>query len=147
MAVNIRPFQAVDSAPQDPVMVFREHIKSLADTYCTDEHYSRLLLHGSGFCGLEASKAQLILDYELEQLFVANERQLLKNLHEALQRFTSSDRKLNPKERQDAIQLVCKTKAGYRQGLDLGLAEATVVAFCRANQVKVKMGLFSWAIP
>ena len=148
MAVNIRPNQSAD-VPQAlaPDAMFRSHIQSRVDGYCTSDDLTLLTRYGVDTCGLDTLKAQIILNLELERQFVANERQLLQNLHDSLYRFTASDRKLDAKEHKDAIQLVCKAAPGYRHGLNLQLAEAALISYCRANQIKMKTGLFTWAVP
>lgn len=148
MAVNIRPPQAV----VQPIMLnsaqaFRNFIRSQVDEYCPEATYKVLVHHGVFKFEIELMTAQITLDLELERLLVTNESKLLKDLHEALQRFTVSDKKLDKKEEIDAIQMVCKAALGYRQGLDHRLAQSVVNDFCRANGVKKKTGLFSWAIP
>lgn len=148
MAVNIRPNQTTDATPaMPPDEMFRAHIVGRVDGYCTSNDYTNLTRYGVDTCGLDPLRAQIVLDLELERHFVANEWQLLKTLHETLHRFTAADRKLDPKEHKDAVQLVCKAAPGYRNGLNLQCAESAIVDYCRANQVKIKAGLFTWVVP
>ena len=84
---------------------------------------------------------------ELEVNGIVNESKLLAELEAMLQQFTVKDKKLDPKERIDSMQYVCKARAGYSKGLNYDVAERYTVAFCRSNSVKVKVGLFSWATP
>lgn len=148
MAVNIRPSSPTDlPSSVAPDVMFRDHIRGRIDGYCSSESYATLTKYGVESCGLDMLKAQIVLDLELELHFVASERKLLANLQDSLHRFTAGDRKLDAKEHKDAIQMVCKAAPGYRHGLNLQLAEAAVLEYCRAHQVKMKSGMFSWAIP
>lgn len=88
-----------------------------------------------------------MVDMELESRGWANEAKLLDELDSLLRRFTEKDKKLDEKERADAVQMVCKAKAGYTKGLDFDTAERRIVEYCRANGVKVKVGFFKWAVP
>jgi len=148
MAVNIRPPQtAVQPVVVSPAQAFRDFIHSRVDEYCSEATYKVLVQHGVSEIEMELMATQITLDLELERLLVTNEKKLLKDLYEALQRFTVSDKKLDKKEETDAIQMVCKAAVGYRYGLNRNLAQNVVNDFCRANGVKKKTGLFSWAIP
>lgn len=40
--------------------------------------------------------------------------------------------------------LVCKARLGYSKGLRYDIAERFINDFCRANNVKVKTGMFQW---
>jgi len=97
--------------------------------------------------GLDLHVATMLVDMELEVAQSANEQRLTEELDGLLRRFTDSDKKLDAKERSDAIQMVCKPKTGYSKGLAFEVAEKRVVAFCRANGVKVKVGFLRWDIP
>jgi hypothetical protein len=148
MAVNIRPPQpAGQPAMASPAQAFRDFIQHRVDGYCSEANHKVLVQHGISEFALESVTAQITLDLELERLLVTNEKKLVKELIEALQRFTVSDKKLDKKEEADAIQMVCKAMPGYRYGLNHDLAQNAVNDFCRANGVKKKTGLFSWAIP
>lgn len=148
MAVNIRPPQPTSTPPMaDPAQAYREFIQSRVDGYCSEENYNRLAQYAVDECGFDSMRAHISLDLELERLYVANEKKLILELYDALHRFTVGDKKLDKKEELDAIQLVCRPRSGYRQGLNLELAQNTVNNFCRSNGVKKKVGLFSWAIP
>lgn len=148
MAVNIRPPQLVaQPAAENPTQAFRNVIQNRTDGYCSEANYRVLVEHGISAFGLEPMTAQITLELELERLFVTNEKKLITELTEALLRFTVSDKKLDKKEEADAVQMVCKAAPGYRYGLNHDLAQSAVNDFCRANGVKKKTGLFSWAIP
>jgi hypothetical protein len=148
MAVNIRPPQTlVQSVIVSPAQAFRDFILNRVDGYCSEANYKVLVQHGVSDFEIDLIAAQITLDLELERLLVTNEKKLLMDLYETLQRFTSIDKKLDKKEEADAIQMVCKAAVGYRYGLNHNLAQNVVNDFCRENGVKKKKGLFSWAIP
>jgi hypothetical protein len=131
----------------DPLTSFRKHIASrVFDDYCPEAEYRSLTQHGLGLIG-DVVKVQAALDLELERLGAVNERRLLEELESVLNRFTGSDKKLDQKEKTDAMQLVCKARPGFRAGLRHEVAEAAIVTYCRTHSVKVKTGLFSWAVP
>ncbi len=106
-----------------------------------------MIRHGVTTYGLDLHMATILVDMELEVTQSANEQRLTEELDGLLRRFTDSDKKLDAKERSDAIQMVCKPKTGYSKGLSFEVAEKRVVAFCRANGVKVKVGFLRWDIP
>ena len=137
------------AGPQtDPVERLRLAVASrVFDAYCDAGLRNELLRHGVAHLGLQAAKAALVVDMELEALACANEHQLCLDLTDLLHRFTDKDKKLDAKERRDAIQMVCKGKFNYSKGLAFSVAEAHVLAFCRANRVKVKIGILRWDIP
>jgi hypothetical protein len=148
MAVNIRPPQTEEKlVAVNPGQAFREFILSRVDGYCSEANYKILVQHGVSEFAIESMTAKITLDLELERLLVTNETKLVKELHEILRRFTASDKKLGKKEEEDALQMVCKAALGYRYGLNHDLAQNVINDFCRANGVKKKTGMFSWAIP
>lgn len=114
--------------------------------YC-DVERRRAIVARAAAAGLPGAEAEIMLDVELERLRSANEAVLLARLDAVLGRFTDGDRKLDDKERRDALQLVCKPAAGYAQGLRHDVADRRVVQFCRERGVKVKVGLLRWAVP
>lgn len=117
------------------------------DAYCDSAAWRNLAEEGVGGFGLDRKTAVLALDMELERLSVANEPALLRELEGMLRQFTDRDRKLDAKERSDVVQLVCRAKPGYSKGLRHEVAESFIIDFCRQNGVKVKVGLFKWAVP
>ncbi len=117
------------------------------DGYCDTALRLDMIRHGVTTYGLDLHMATILVDMELEVTQSANEQRLTEELDGLLRRFTDSDKKLDAKERSDAIQMVCKPKTGYSKGLSFEVAEKRVVAFCRANGVKVKVGFLRWDIP
>lgn len=114
--------------------------------YCDVSERDSILREGVGL-GLDRSTAEVSFDLELESRCIANEQVLLHKLEALLRRFTDQDKKLDDKERQDAIQLTCRPGGGYRQGLRYDVAERFLLQFCRANAVKVKTGFLRWGVP
>ncbi|MCM8620207.1 MULTISPECIES: hypothetical protein [Candidatus Accumulibacter] len=132
----------------DPVAALRNRIAArVFGGYCDSVLRGELIQQGISDFGLEPAKAALLTDVALEGLGCANEQKLCDELTDLLRRFTDQDKKLDPKERSDAIQMVCKPRFGYSKGLELKVADALVVNFCRANGVRVKVGLLRWTIP
>jgi hypothetical protein len=117
------------------------------ESYCDEKTRSDLLRQGVNDCGLAADKAAVIVDMELESNGFVNEKKLLIELDAMLHQFTAKDKKLDPKENEDAIQYVCKARVGYSKGLKYDVAQNYITTYCRANSVKVKKGFLSWAIP
>jgi tellurium resistance protein TerD len=116
------------------------------DGYCATVERNALLREAE-LLGLAANAAEIVLDLELESRCVANEHALLARLGGILRQFTDNDKKLDDKERRDALQLACRPAAGYRSGLRYDVAEDYITQFCRANRVKVKLGFMKWAVP
>jgi hypothetical protein len=136
------------SGGQDLYVIYRQYIQShIVDNYCAVADYRSLVKHGAEVIGLDNQTAENALDLELERLGIANESRLLQELESTLYRFTASDKKLDPKEKTDALQLVCKSRPGYRTGLKYDIAESAITAYCRTKGIKVKTGIFSWAVP
>jgi len=137
------------SPPRTPdVEGFRRLIPGrVFDAYCESSAWKTLVEEGVRSFGLDRKTAELALDMELERLSVANEPALLREAEAMLKQFTDRDRKLDGKERADVVQLVCRAKPGYSKGLRHEVAESFIVDFCRQNGVKVKVGLFKWAVP
>lgn len=117
------------------------------DAYCEGSTWRSLVDEGVGSFRLDRKTAELALDMELERLSVANEPNLLREVEAMLKQFTDRDRKLDEKEKSDIIQLVCRAKPGYAKGLRHEVANSFITDFCRQNGVKVKVGLFKWAVP
>jgi tellurium resistance protein TerD len=131
----------------DPREIFSEIIGAKAfDGYCSADE-RQALLREAKVVGLDEAGAEIVLDFELERLRIANEAALLHRLDSILHQFTDDDKKLDDKERRDSLQLACRASGGCRKGLRYDVAEEYVTRFCRANAVKVKAGLFKWAIP
>ncbi len=117
------------------------------DNYCDRQTEQELLRTGIDKFGMDSQTAKIILEMELEQLGAANERRLLEELEGQLHQFADKDKKLDKKERDDAVQYVCKPRTGYSKGLNYQVADRYITEFCRANTVKVKVGMFNWVIP
>lgn len=145
---NPPPSNPPPKIPGGDVDELRKRVgNSVFDGYCDDKTRADLLRQATNDCGVPPDKAQVIIDMELESSGVVNEKKLLAELEQMLRQFTDKDKKLDPKERSDAMQYVCKARAGYSKGLDYDVAERYIVSFCRANSVKIKVGLLKWAIP
>ena len=132
----------------DAKTLFREWIASqVFDNYCSAADCSALEKHGVSHFGQELKQSKLIVELELKSLGAVNETSLLSDLDSMLVSFTTIDRKLNPKEHEDSIQLICRARNGFPKGLRHQVAEQYILEFCRRNRVKLKKGLFSWEIP
>lgn len=114
--------------------------------YCDVSERQSLIARGVAL-GLQGATVGTLLDLELERRGVANEAALLDRLDGTLRLFTDKDRKLDDKERRDALQLVCRPASGQTQGLRHDVADRYVTQFCRERGVKVKVGLLRWAVP
>jgi hypothetical protein len=121
--------------------------KRMLDDYCNKSDYEELFRFAISDCQINNRKAVIVIESELEALKITNEKKLLIELEEVLQQFTQSDKKLDEKEKADAIQMVCKPRVGFAQGLKYDTAEVFILQFCRKNSVKVKVGFLRWAIP
>lgn len=142
------PPSAPVNYPADPVEALRSQIiTKVFDGYCDEVTMNGLIQYGVSFCGLEQKKAEIVLGMELESRGISNEKVLLIELEALLHRFTNSDKKLDEKEKNDAIQFICKARTGYAKGLNFDVASHYITEFCRRNRVKIKMGLFKWEIP
>jgi hypothetical protein len=117
------------------------------ESYCDEKTRADLLRQGVNDCGVPADKAAVVIDMELESNGFVNEKKLLAELEAMLHQFTAKDKKLDPKENEDAMQYVCKARPGYAKGLKYDVAQNHITTYCRANSVKVKKGFLSWAIP
>ncbi|MFZ4856746.1 MAG: hypothetical protein ACOYL3_10145 [Desulfuromonadaceae bacterium] len=117
------------------------------ETYCDEKTWGDLLRHGVNNCGVPADKSAVVIDMELESNCFVNEKKLLAELEAMLRQFTAKDKKLDPKESEDAMQYVCKARAGYAKGLRFDVAQNYITTYCRANSVKVKKGFLSWGVP
>jgi DNA gyrase/topoisomerase IV subunit A len=145
---NPPPSNPPSQVPGGDVDAFRTRVTNqIFDGYCDEKSRADLIRQATNDCGISPEKATVILDMELESRCCVNEKKLLTELEAMLKQFTDKDKKLDPKEREDAMQYVCKARSGYSKGLAYDIAERYIVNFCRANSVKVKTGLFKWAIP
>jgi hypothetical protein len=117
------------------------------DNYCDESTSNSLVQYGVQKCGLDKKKAEIILAMELESKWITNEKMLLAELDSLLHRFTDSDKKLDEKEKNDAIQFLCRARSGYSQGLNFDVATRYIATFCRNNRVKMKVGFLRWEIP
>ena len=134
--------------PSPDLDAFRRHIVGrVFDSYCDAATWRAVIAHGMQACGLDQKTAELAAEMELETLSVANEVALLKQMEGMLRQFTERDKKLDAKERADLVQMICRAKPGFAKGLRHDIAESFITDFCRQNGVKVKVGLFRWAIP
>jgi hypothetical protein len=134
--------------PQETLATLGAYIAArVFDNYCPVDQYRAFVEHGVTSTAQDVTTVEHAVDLELERMGAANELRLLAELDGALHRFTASDRKLDSKEKMDALQLVCKSRPGFRSGLRTEVAEAAILAYCRAHNVKQKVGLFSWAVP
>jgi len=148
MAINIsKSGEVAGSNGGDPVARFRQLIANRVSADYCDIAEREALLREAVAMGLDRPTADATLDLELESSFIANEHRLLANFESMLRRFTDQDKKLDPKEHADAIQIACKPSGGCRQGLKYDVAERFLISFCRSNGVKMKTGFMRWAVP
>lgn len=144
------PLSEIEGGDSDTniVEVLRERTRGrVYDHYCSASTRAELIKIAVSELEVEQSRATLIVDMELESIFCANEFVLCEELDGLLHRFTDEDKKLDKKEKNDAIQIVCRPKVGYVKGLSFDVAEKYLVDFCRRNRVKVKNGFLSWGVP
>jgi hypothetical protein len=132
----------------DPVEALKSQLAiKVFDNYCDEATLNGLIQYGVQSCGLDQKKSEIVLSMELESRGVVNEKLLLTELEALLHRFTTADKKLDEKEKNDSIQFLCKPRAGYTQGLNFDVANRFITTFCRNNRVKVKVGFLKWEIP
>lgn len=142
------PNQYPSNPPSDPIDALKKHLSNkVFDSYCDEGTLKGLIQFGVQTCGLDSKKAEIVLAMELESKSIANEKMLLEELDALLHQFTDVDKKLDEKEKNDAIQFLCKPRAGYTQGLNFDIANRFITTFCRNNRVKVKVGFLKWGIP
>jgi hypothetical protein len=147
MAVNLSR-STTPATGQETLVTFGAYVAArVFDSYCSVAQYRTFVEYGVANAGLGEKIAEHAVDLELERLGAVNEMRLLAELDAALHRFTASDRKLDAKEKTDARQLVCKSRPGFRFGLRPEVADAAILAYCRAHMIKQKTGMFSWAVP
>jgi hypothetical protein len=143
MAVNLRKPDVSENAfsCEDKIT------SSIHDSYCSVELRESLIHYCSKINNNSIEDAAILVDIKLEKIGCTNEFILCRELNNILFRFTGKDKKLDDKEREDLIQMVCKPRVGFVKGLSLDIAEKSIIEYCRKNQVKVKMGLWRWEIP
>ncbi len=146
----VTPLTGSGKGPSCPPDIdgFRKSIAGrVFDAYCAVDAYAALVSDAVVRFSVERRTAELAVDMELEALSAVNETALLRETDTMLRQFTDRDRRLDEKTRLDVIQMVCRPKPGYAKGLKHDIAESHITAFCRQNGVKVKAGLFHWAVP
>jgi len=153
IAVRLAKDESAPSPPRsrpadcDPRDIFAELVSSKPfDGYCSTTE-RQALVREAQLIGLDPAGAEIVLDFELERRRIANEAVLLQRLESILHQFTDDDKKLDDKERRDALQLACRPAGGCSKGLQYDVAEDYVTRFCRMNGVRVKAGLFKWIVP
>ena len=117
------------------------------DNYCNINTFENLLQFGIQTCGLDPTETQIILKMEFENKKITNEKLLVTEMESLLHQFTDRDKKLDDKEKDDTIQLFCKARPGYQQGLNFEIANKFINTFCRNNSVKIKVGFLKWEVP
>lgn len=137
---------AVAVSPERPSASPPDIATAVSGAYC-DVATRRSLVRRVAEGGIATDEAEVMVDLELERLRIANEAVLIQRLDAVLRRFTDSDRKLDDKERRDALQMVCRASPGCDHGLRHDVADRYVVQFCRERSVKVRTGLLRWAVP
>jgi hypothetical protein len=120
---------------------------SFQSKYCDIQTFQSLIRFAIDDCGLDEFNASATIEFELEQNCILHEGKKIEELYSLLQRFTKNDKKLDEKERADALQIVSRKKPGYLKALNPEVATSHVIKFCRDNEVKIKTGLFKWEIP
>lgn len=152
MAINLNK-QGNEGATNSQISVTSEDelrkrvAMRIFDNYCSEGTWNELIREGVESVGLDPIDAKTMINMELEALGAVNEKLLIEELNALLHRFTSKDKKLDQKERDDALQYVCKPRPGYKKGLDYQIADQYITEFCQANRVKVKVGMFKWEVP
>ena len=135
------------SISDDQLKKFHQHVAdNISNSYCDSRFFGILCAHGSQTLGLDERRVQAMLTLALERLNVVNEKALLDALRDFLKTMTTAEKKLSSKNRTDALQHVCKPRAGKARGLDPGVAEQFITNFCRENGVREKSGLWGWKI-
>ncbi|WP_313174962.1 hypothetical protein [Massilia sp.] len=135
-------------ADTDAARAFEAHLAAeLGDPYCSAGQFQALVAYAGRQWRIPRARAETLLAMWLEQHHAVNEKQLLAELDGLLHAFTHDDRKLDKKERQDALQSICTPRPGYARGLDSVEAERYLIEFCRINSVRVRVGLFKWQVP
>lgn len=139
--------EEADKDPRPESLKKKIHDLTAHSKYCDIQTLHTLISFAIDDCGMDEISARTTIEFELEQHSILNESRKIEELYSLLQRFTHSDKKLDVKERDDALQLVSRKKPGYLKSLNPEVATAHVMKFCRDNGVKIKTGLFKWEIP
>lgn len=124
----------------------RDIADSMSNAYCDRATFGKLLRHGQKMLALDARRVSTILSMALQDLQAVNEQALLDELDALLHVFTDADNKLDKKDRIDALQTVCKPRAGTSKGVDPAIAERFITDFCKKNSVKERSGLWGWKV-
>ena len=143
MAINLRK----STGSENSFSCDDKIASSIIDSYCDIELRDSLIAYCAKINNQSIEDAAIVVDIKLEKIICTNEFMLCRELNNILFRFTGKDKKLDDKEREDLIQMVCKPRVGFAKGLALDVAEKSIIEYCRKNQVKVKMGLWRWEIP
>ncbi|WP_300759195.1 hypothetical protein [Janthinobacterium sp.] len=122
----------------------RDIADHISNAYCDSATFAKLLRHGQNMLGLDARRVHAILSMALERLHAVNEQALLDELDALLHVCTDAEKKLDKKERIDALQTVCKARPGVKKGMDPAIAERFITDFCRRNAVMERSGLWGW---
>lgn len=119
---------------------------SISNSYCDCATFGVLLRYGKNALGVEMRRVESILSLALQRLNVVNEKELLDELEALLHVFTDAEKKLDKKTRIDALQSVCKPRAGAMKGVDPEVVERHINDFCRRNAVMQRSGMWGWKI-
>ena len=148
VSTNSTSIQNQSNSVKDPVELLKNQVGfKVFDGYCDQNTFNSLIQYGVQSCGLSDKKCEVILGVEFENKNIVNEKFLLIELDSLLHQFTDSDKKLDQKEKNDAIQFLCKARLGYTHGLNYDVANRFIIDFCRKHRVKVKSGFLKWEIP
>lgn len=132
---------------EDGLSVFHRDIAdSISNAYCDSATFAKLLRQGQNMLALEERRVNAIVSMALERLHAVNEQALLEELEALLHVFTDAEKKLDKKERIDALQSACKARPGMKKGMDAAIAERFITDFCRRNAVKERSGLWGWKV-
>ena len=148
VSIKSASIQSQSNSVKDPVDLLKNQLSiKVFDGYCDQYTFNGLIQYGIQSCGLSDKKCEVILAVEFENKSIVNEKFLLMELDSLLHQFTDSDKKLDQKEKNDAIQFLCKARLGYMHGLNYDVANRFIIDFCRKHRVKVKTGFLKWEIP
>lgn len=119
---------------------------SISNSYCDLATFSVLSRYGKSVLGLDMRRVESILSLALQRLNVVNEKVLLDDLHALLHVFTGTKKRLDKKNRIDALQSVCKPRYGAMKGVDPEVVERHINDFCRKNGVMQRSGIWGWKV-
>ncbi|MBB5367673.1 MULTISPECIES: hypothetical protein [unclassified Janthinobacterium] len=132
---------------EDSLSSFHRDIADhISNAYCDGATFAKLLRRGQSMLGLDARRVHAILSMALERLHAVNEQALLDELDALLHVCTDAEKKIDKKERIDALQTVCKARPGVKKGMDPAIAERFITDFCRRNSVRERSGLWGWKV-